>query len=467
MIKYYFQTTLQSLLRERHALMIFSLLQVVLAGSCFAQGTVAASGHRATRLIWQDRSDDQLKWADLYVSPQWRMTTSPVSGFPKLDKDKQDMVQMKILNGTLLVGVRDQQDGEFQSGWVAVDTGVREEPHGNHSHWKYVSAPKIQNSVLDKTQGNPAHLYAYNGTFYLANDRRNGFTQLVPASLQAKKSGRFFTGGGNHITMAIANNKVGYSTWIDGGGPNKGRVDVVNLQQASGAPAYSFHLPTGAIHGATVNSNRVFFAPADGVCWTNVDPNPQQQVDVKVHHLKLGTDKETDKPLRTGAFANHRNWVLFVTGSADSSALCLVDAAAPTPKVIKIPIPVADGLRLVTPAVVKTRSAKRYAFVFHDRTGSDISEKLTVIDLDPNRDRHFADARMAVTMPIGASKVEGHYGHHSVCFDPDGRYACVANPGDGTIDVISLRSLQMVARMQVGGSPSAVTCVGGGVHHHH
>ena len=423
---------------------------------------------RATRLFWQDRSDDSLKWADLFFSPQWRMQPSVVSGFPKLDVEKQDLVQMKLLDGTLLVGVRDQENGEFQSGWVAIDTGIREVPHGNHSDWRYQSSPAVLTSQLDKQQGNPAHLYAYDETFYLANDQKNGFTQLTPDCLSTSgQCGQFFSGGGNHITMAAVDNAICYSTWIDGGGPNLGRVDVVNLRKpAEESLAYTFHLPTGGIHGATENSGRVFLAPTEGICWVEADVGLRQTADsVKVHHISLGKDKESEKPLRTGAFVNHRNWVLFTTGTADSSALCLVDAAAAEPTVVKVPIDVTDGLSLVTPKVVKTRSAKRYAFIFQDRKESELEEKLTIVDLDPNRDRHFGDARVVVTMTVGASKVEGHHGHHSVGFDPEGRIACVTNPGDGTIDVLSLSDLRMKARLKVGGTPAAIACNGGGVHH--
>ncbi|MCA9074712.1 MAG: hypothetical protein KDA93_06750 [Planctomycetaceae bacterium] len=448
------------------------LLLIAISPSQFLQAsdpaTQVAPHGRVTRIFWQDRSDDSLKWADLFEGPQWRVQPEGVSGFPKLDVEKQDLVQMEALDGILLVGVRDQEKGEYQSGWVAVDTGVREVPHGNHSDWQYVSSPLVQKSQLDKDQGNPAHLYVYDEKFFLANDQKNGFTRLTPEGLKSSnQSSQFFTGGGNHITMAAVDNAVCYSTWIDGGGPNQGRVDVVNLQKPTAdSIAYTFNLPTGVIHGATENSGRVFFAPADGVCWVDADLQTQQTADsVKVHHISLGKDKESEKPMRTGAFVNHRNWVMFTTGNADSSAFCLIDAQAAEPKVFKVPIDVTDGLSLVTPSIIKTRSAKRYAFVFQDCKEGDIEEKLTIIDLDPNRDRHFADARVVTTMTVGASKIEGHHGHHSICFDPDGRFACFTNPGDGTLTVVSLSDLRAKMVLQVGGTPAAIVCTGGGAHH--
>ena len=194
-------------------------------------------GPRIARVLWQDRDKDTLMWGEVHGGEQWIVSASPVKDFPKLDREKQDLVQMEHAEGHLLVGVRDNEEGKFQSGWIAVDTGVREEPHGDHSHWKFEGLPAVRGSRLDTEQGNPAHMYLYNGHFYMANDKKNGFTQLNPKDIlskPAKECGNFFAGGGNHITMAAVDNAVCYSTWIDGGGPNMGRVDVVNLKKAEG-----------------------------------------------------------------------------------------------------------------------------------------------------------------------------------------------------------------------------------------
>ena len=310
-------SALRCSMRLRILLSLITLTGSVLVSAHEAVAQATVDRNRVTRIFWQDRLDDSLKWADLIERPGWRLQPTVVSGFPKLDVEKQDLVQMKILDGTLLVGVCDQEDGEFESGWVAVETGVREGPHGNHSDWRYYSSPMVSTSQLDKQQGNPAHLYVYDERFYLANDQKDGFTQFATDCLtKSSTCGRFFPGGGNHITMAAVDNLICHSTWIDGGGPNLGQVDVVNLQKPTEeSHAYSFHLPTGGIHGATENSGRVFFAPAEGICWVDADVQARQTADsVKVHKLSLGENKESEKPLRTGAFVNHRNWILCTTG---------------------------------------------------------------------------------------------------------------------------------------------------------
>lgn len=424
-----------------------------------------------TRIFWQDRDTDQLSYADITTADKWSIKRGWVKGFPKLDTEKQDLVQMKACGGMLMVGVRDHDDGKYQSGWVAIDTGVAEEPHGNHTHWKYTRTPTVKTAKLDTDQGNPAHVYVYEGQFYLANDTKNGFTKAAPTDFVqtgVQNVARFFPGGGNHITLAAVHNTVAYSSWIDGGGPNAGRVDVVDLRQSEPKISYSFNLPTGVIHGATTNSGKVFLAPADGVCWVAADTSLRQSADsVKVHHLSLGTDAESDRPLRTGAFENSRNWVLFSSGTADQSALCLANAALTEPKIVKVPVDVADGLKLTTPKTVLSLG-KRYAFLFQDRTdpASEVQEQLTIVELDPNRDRDYSDARIKISLPVGASKVEGHSGHHALTFDAYGRYAIFTEPANGIVNVMSLQNFSIVAKFRVGGVPDSIVAVGAPEHHH-
>ena len=424
-----------------------------------------------TRIFWQDRETDKLSYADLVKTNKWSIKRNWVKGFPELDAEKQHLAQMKECEGVLLLGVRDHDNGKHQSGWVAIDTGVLEEPHGNHTHWKYTRKPAVKMKQLDTDQGNPAHVYVYDRQFYLANDKKNGFTKAVPAGFVQggiQNVTKFFPGGGNHITLAAVNNAVAYSSWIDGGGPNVGRVDVVDLRQTEPKINYSFKLPTGIIHGATANSGKVFLAPAEGVCWVAADDTLSRSADsVKVHHLSLGTDAESDKPLRTGAFENSRNWVLFSTGSADQSVLCLINAARPTPQIVKVPIDVEDGLKFTTPKAVLSLG-RRYAFLFQDRTDaeSDVQEKLTIVELDPNRDRDYSDARVKMSLPVGASRIEGHSGHHALSFDAYGRYAIFTEPADGIINVMSLQNLKIVARFRVGGIPDSIVAVGAPEHFH-
>lgn len=419
-----------------------------------------------SRLIWQDNADQTVRWGDLMRSAEgFSIKSQAVSGFPKLDAAKQSFVQMEDVMGLVVVGVHDNDNGNFQSGWVAMNSGVEEEEHGNHSHWHYKKQPAVAVSKLDADQGNPAHVYEYQGDVILANDKKNGFTILPSLALLKSPSAsaaRFYSGGGNHITLAAVDRKVCYATWADRDGDNQGRVDVVPINSTSAKSGYRIKLPSGGLHGATSNSGRVFFAPSDGICWVDADTAlARNEKTTEVHHLTLGEDAVTGKPNRTGAFANHEQYVLFTTGAKDAASLCMIDAKSPKPTVMKLSVPTAEGLSLTTPKCVKTLAGKHYAFLFSDRRGSEASETLTIVDLDPNGDGSLADAKIAKTMPVGASKIEGHSGHHEICFSANRRMAFLTNPGDGSIWVVSLASLEVESKNQVAGTPTHILAIGG------
>jgi hypothetical protein len=427
--------------------------------------------NRVARLLWFDHSSDTLMWGEVRAGDKWTVTASPVRGFPELQPETQDLVQMKHAQGLLLVSVRDHQEGRHKSGWVALDMGVREVPHGNHSDWQYVASPTVRASQLNATQGNPADLSVQDGVFYLAHDARNGFTSFRAEDLRtqpAESCGMFRNGGGGQISLAVVNNTACYATWSDADGANAGRVDVVRLTtDAQKSLDVSFRLPSGAIHGTAANSGRVFFAPTDGICWVDANgPAGQSAQPVRVNHLSLGKEAESEKPLRTEALVNHRNWVLFTAGSGENAALCLLDAKAARPEIVRVNIPVADGRSLTTPEVVLAAGGKRYAFVFQDHHAGDSQGQLTILDLDPNGDRDLRDARVAKVMPVGASGIDGHSGRQTVCFDSEGRHACLTNPGDGTIWVMTLRDLQIRAKSIVGGMPGTIVAIGAPSHHH-
>jgi hypothetical protein len=449
--------------------MRFLILAAALLGGSAARADGPAKTLFAGRLIYQNHATATLKWADVRVTAANEYSLTPpaaVPGCPALDSSKQKLVQMKAVQNKVLVGVRDDQEGKVGSGWVMLTTNVKHHDHGDHGHWTAKGPPAVLGSRIDTDQGNPAHLYEYGGKFYLANDRKNGYTRFDPAEWFQTAGGeakegtpRFTPGGGNHITLAVVNDAVGYSCWIDGGGPNAGKVDVTPI----GAPAikYSFTLPSGVIHGATACANKVFFAPADGICWVEADTRFALAADkVQVHHIPLG--KTGDKPNRTGAFETHGNHVLCVTGREDLAKLVIVRATAAEPKPVFVPLHGKAGNKPVTPAVVSVDKKTPTAFVFHDHDReTEAEDLLEVIALDPDGDRDYADARLVKVLKVGPSAVSGHFGHHAIAFDADGRVAFITNPGDGTISVLDLVKLEIKATFKVGGTPTALIAHGG------
>jgi hypothetical protein len=422
------------------------------------------------RLIWQDDAEHSVKWSDVTRATKGlSLSAQPVANFPKLDAEQQSFVQMEESNGMLVVGIHDNDNGNFQSGWVALNSGATEEEHGDHSHWYFDKPPTIVSMQLDKNQGNPAHVYNYQGDIFLANDKKNGFTLLSAAALSkstpttpADSIARFFEAGGGHITLAAVDRRVCYATWVDREGDNAGRVDVIAIHNDGKQAGYKLQLPSGGLHGATANSGRVFFAPADGICWVDADVKLSQKPEsVKINYISLGEDPATGKPLRTGAFTNHGQHVLFTTGTKDNATLCLIDAKSPQPSLIKVTMPIAEGLAWTTPACVRTPKGKQYALMFSDRRGSEAAESLSIVDLDPNNDGKFDDAKVAKSLPVGASKIVGHGGHHEASFSASGRLAFITNPGDGSIWILSLATLEVESKHQVGGVPSRLVAIGG------
>ena len=217
----------------RSLIIALSLVACASSQLCAAP-PMAPQAKRHTRIFFQDDATKTVKWADLLsVQPIQLGEVHEVEGFPKLDVARQTLVQMDVAQGHVLVGVRDDDDGKFQSGWVLIDTGLETADHGNHLDWIYARSPKVRATMLDDQQGNPAHLYCYEDVFYLANDQKNGFTRLASAEIKAtddeaavRAKAAFHQGGGGHITLAVMHHRMAYSTWIDREGPNKGRVDL-------------------------------------------------------------------------------------------------------------------------------------------------------------------------------------------------------------------------------------------------
>ncbi|GAB5405551.1 MAG: hypothetical protein Aurels2KO_37820 [Aureliella sp.] len=407
------------------------------------------------RVFWQDSATQTVHWGDLKRGDSYSLEKQELAEHPEVDPERHMLVQMKAIDELVLLGVRDDDDGNFKSGWGVIDTGAEKESHGDHFHWHLEEAPSVKLVQLDDKQGNPAHVYRYGNSWYLANDKKNGFTRVTPDAIRSgAKPDEFYSAGGGHITMAVSKNQTGYSTWIDRDGENMGRVDVVGLDSSSPIN-YSFFLPSGGIHGATYNSGKAFFAPSEGVCWVSTQGATQEP---KVHHIDLGEDA-SGAAKRTGAFANAGNHVLFVAGRGADSELCSIDAASPKPVCLKMDLGIGKGNSALTPSFVKTRSGRKFAVVFEENTEAD-GEKMHVVDLDSNRDGDFSDAKVAKTFDVGKSQIQGHSGHHGFA-DLGGRILLVSNPGDGTITVISTRDWTVEETLDVGGTPTRLICIGG------
>lgn len=431
----------------------------------FGQEKKAAAPHAYVRLFWQDQSEATIQWGDVHKQAgKWQLESKSLADFPAIDVKQQSLVQMQADAGVLFVGVHDDVDGTIGSGWVAIETGVHEEEHGDHSHWRIVQPPHVCAEKIDLEQGNPAHVYRYGSSVVLANDKRGGMTFLSAAAIRnsekASLVGSFVSGGGGHITLAVQPNQVAYATWIDREGEHAGQIDVVALgtQQGKG---YSLFAPTGGLHGATVNHGKAIFAPAEGICWVEVDRqvtrDPQT---VQVHSFSLGTDDQ-ERPLRTGAFHNYGKHVLFTAGKAEFSKLVTLDASVDEPALTELPVPVEEGEGLSTPVVLRPRKGSPFALMFAENRETPEEDRLVVVKLDPDGNGDFSDAVLTHSIPIGKNQIEGHSGHHGITLLPGRRHFVVSNPGDGSLWMFEVDGMSVIAKFQVDGTPTRMIALGG------
>lgn len=433
----------------------------------FAQSaTKEPPPRKIARLVWQDDASQSLRWADLERSAsEWSLKPQSIPNAPSLSQERHKLSQMQPLGQSLIVGVRDDDHGQFESGWFAVDSGITLEEHGDHHHAHFGRLPSVTAKQLDNQQGNPAHVYRIGNRIFLANDSKQGFTILAQASQDANKpfSTKFYSGGGSHITLAAVRDQYCFATWPDRDGEDAGRIDVVSISADSPGLIQSFRAHSGGLHGATSNSDRVFFAPSDGIDWIDTQQWKPDEVP-KVEHIDLGKDPESGKPYRTGAFENHGSYVLFVYGSGSNSKLGMIDTRHKNLKLETLAIDSGQGLALGTPVAFRAGNDKDYAWIVHHRRGSENEENLTSIELDPNGDGSFSDARVHKQIPIGPSKIANHSGMHGMTLLPDRRAACLTMPGSGSIWVISIYGMEVLAKLPVSGSPSKIEAFGAVAH---
>ena len=443
---------------------------VVLALFSLSAPADAQHAKTNTRVFWVDRDTQKLTWGDVITTDKWSLKTGTVEGFPAADSKNNRVGPLYASNGLVVAGVSGMENDSTKGRWFAIDAGVFQEPHGNHFHWKYTGRPAVTQTVEDDRQGSTRRVGSNGDRLYLFGD--HGFTAANLNNLKMRgtttASGQFFPVNDRPVSqLAVVDNVVGYSAWENEDGELAGQVDVIKLADAADL-AYSFKLPSGNISATTVNNGKVFFAHQDAVSWVTPDRNCSLSGDkVEIKTVSLPTNQQYDAENPPQALVNEKNWVIFAMGAGESSKLCMINAAVASPSIIALPITVSEGLRLSPPSTVLS-VGKRYAFVFQERIepSSDVQEQLTIVELDPNRDMNFDDARIAKTIPVGSSLIQDNSGSHQICFDDYGRFAVFTSPGDGTLSVISMHDLILRVNFKVGGVPTEIVAVGAPEHFH-
>jgi hypothetical protein len=120
---------------------------------------------------------------------------------------------------------------------------------------------------------------------------------------------------------------------------------------------------------------------------------------------------------------------------------------------------VAEGEAITTPVAMKSRYGDRLAVMFGECREAPGQDRMLIVDLDPDRDGDFRDAKLATSIGVGANQIAGHSGHHAVMLLSDRRHLAVTNPGDGTIWIVNVRDHVVVAKLDVDGSPTRILSI--------
>lgn len=417
------------------------------------------------RVFWQDRDTARLSYADLVTTSKWNLNRGWVADFLQPEANTAALGPMQTLGERVLIAVN-RNDGTSER--ILFDSGVFEEPHGNHFHWRYSRKPAVVSRSVAPVA--TTHVSISANKRFVVHQADGGFATTDPKQMKTAsadptaQSWQNYDVGGNSVVLAFIDQSRAIAASGNSEGPDAGRVDFVDLSRTgSQSITGSIRLPVGGIQDAEVVAGKVFYATPHGIWWHSSSSQPKADEIRQV----VGTEEENADALQSDNLTPSLNWLIAAKGSGKDAALLLINAASATPKVIKLPIPSEDGLKLSHPRVVLSLG-KRYAFLFQGRTSSDqtVQEMLTVVELDPNRDRSFSDARLRTSIPVGASKPDGEAGQHDICFDAYGRYAVLTEPGTGIVDVLSLSSLKIVAKFRVGGAPDRIVAVGAAEHFH-
>lgn len=412
------------------------------------------------RVFWRDGETNQLSFADITTTNRWNMKRGWVTGFPKMQSG-QSIGDMHQAAGAVMVGVNRDADGA-NGGWVAIDSGAFEQPHGNHNHWMYTNSPQVRNSQLTSGKNGATNVRVSDNQLLVMEQGTAEVTQANPNQLKSNGGAQpsRFSAGGKDIRMTTVNGIIGYAASTSSADESV-QVKVLDLRSATPVEKYSFVLPCHSVSAATTNSGRVYFATDEGIFWLLADTSLTKTAESVVFQ-KIETRTQTSH------FENQKNWLLFTEVGETDSSLCMVNTLQQQPAIQRLPISVSEGLRLSDPSTVLCLG-RRYAYLFQDAvaTESPQSEKLTVVELDPNRDGDFRDAMVKSTVDVGASKpAEDGGGRHHVSFDAFGRHAVITNPGDGLIMVMTVRDSKIVANFKVGGAPDQIVAVGAAEHFH-
>lgn len=425
-----------------------------------------------TRVFFHDAATETIKWADLLAGE--KPTMGPVrtlAGFPQLDPQRQSIVSLQAAGGMLLAGIRDTTGGTAPRGWVLVECGVYEEAHGDHAHWIYPTAPRIRAAAVDPASGNPRRIHVYDATFYLTYDDRGEFLRIDPASIGPRDDAAAIrrlaarhVGGGRQGALAAVGKVVAFTAWEDVAGPHQGQIDVTALRPTGNdAVTFSFQLPQGELSALTAHYGKVFIVTPEALAWVTVPSRISSSLS-SLPARQIPWDGPAEFRDEPRGFATYGRYLAYVGSSQGKVTLNYLDAAAEQPRILRLPVsPDADRIA-GDYELFRNRKGQPLALVTHeDATTESAPGRLSVVELDPDRNGDWTDARVVQEISLGPAAAGEHRG---IAVEADNRRALFTNPGDGTLMVLSVEDRKVVTGFQVGGTPTRVLAVGGRVSNH-
>ena len=444
-----------------------------------------------TRVFFVDRQTQVVKWAELLAGERPQMTAvKSIAGFPTLDPAQQEIIGLEVSAGMLLVAVAAREPAAAR-GWLLVECGAYEEAHGDHSHWIYPIAPRVRAMSMDTKQQNPTRLLQQAGAFFWTY-QGGGFARLDPSNIASNATADSLLrrvavhAGGDGVALAAIANVVAFAGGTGTEGGNAGRVDVALLKSAGNDKLVtSVKLAAAPVEQMATTYNRVFVSGGGKLEWFAVPSRiaadasqyPVQSV------LDDGNPTEanaaTDGPL--GPMSVYGRYVAFCQGTGSTAAFCSIDAAVASPRVRRVSLNATADARPGRFELMRNRRGQPLALVFLEApaaagngagsaAGNAVpnpagksSDRLAILELDPNRDGDWADAKLAATVAVGH---HAENANHVLSVDADQRRAVYSNPGDGTIMIFSLDDRQTINGFKVGGQPTEVRAVGGRVSNH-
>lgn len=472
---------------------------LAVAAAMLAAATLATAGPAAanqppqvlTRVFFLDRQTQTVKWSDLLAGERPQMAAvKSIANFPSLDPAKQEIIGLETAAGMLLVAIA-ARDAAAPRGWLLIECGAYEEAHGDHSHWAYPIAPRIRVAALDTEQPVPARLFQQAGAFIWTHET-GGFTRFDPANIASNATAAALRqraavhAGGQGGSLAAIANVVAFAGHGAAEGEQAGNVDVTLVKAAGNdKPITSVKLGATPIEHLATTYNRVFVRGGGKLEWfavpsrivSDASQYPVKPVESPVNADQVNAEPASAQPASgqaasapstvspSTAMLTYGRYVAFTEGSGPEAAFHFIDASVAAPRVRRVPLNAGPDAIPGRLEIVRNRRGQPLALLFLEAPAVDgkAADRLAILELDPNRDGDWADAKLAAAVAVGNHSENAR---HTLSVDADQRRAVYSNPGDGTVMIFSLDDRQTINGFKVGGEPTEVRAVGGRVSNH-